>query len=267
MRKVSSLNSVEFLQLPKLKIKEGFEFEKGYLSNLIESRLIASRKIFMGEEENLNVDDNYEGSGLDECPLCGVDIMGLSEEQRYTHTINCLDRDDFQKVIDPITNKFVPPYQVVNIFPILEIYSALDLMLSDRERRLYMHLMSLEKPTRMKILEIEMFHKNKGFVPSRVQPGTEMNKLGSGRRKGPIRNHVENGKMVKASRMVLQERIASKIQRLKLKYFGDQSLENPTPIPVPTKYQGMSENKVVEEKEEFYCRWRLYHIVLTGTQH
>ncbi|KAF6136879.1 hypothetical protein GIB67_018918 [Kingdonia uniflora] len=70
------------------------------------------------------------------------------------------------------------------------------------------------------------------------------------------RSHVENAWIyheVKTRRMVLEERIASQIQRLKLKYFEDQSLENPTPVlvPVPPTYQGMLENEAAETEEEF----------------
>ncbi|KAF6134136.1 hypothetical protein GIB67_013533 [Kingdonia uniflora] len=191
-RKVSSLNSVKILQSPELKTKEGFEFENGYLSNSIESQLIASRKSFrvldsgslvdfepgtqlnvlmdlcseVGEQENLNVDDNYEGSGLVECPLYGVDILGLSKEQRHSYTNYCLDRDNVQKVINPIANKPSHPYEVVDVSLVLEWL-----------RGSY------------------VVDRNKGFVQSRAQPGTERNILGSGRRKGPIRNHVKNGKV------------------------------------------------------------------------
>ncbi|KAF6174296.1 hypothetical protein GIB67_040789 [Kingdonia uniflora] len=265
-------------KVESLKTKEGFEFEKGYLSNSIESRLIASRKsssvldsgslvdfeagiqlnVLMdlcsevGERENLNVDENYEGSGLVECPLCGVDISGLSEEQRHSHTNDCLDRDDVQKVIDPIANKPAPPHQVVDVFPVLEWLRGLGLSryeevftreevdwdtlqwLSEEDlfsigvdalgpRKKIVHALNeLKKANKNEDtrnrdvpqvscvgtknlaankLITEYFpgssvvDRNKGSVPSRAQPGTERNKLGSGRRKGPIRNHVKNRKV------------------------------------------------------------------------
>ncbi|KAF6139141.1 hypothetical protein GIB67_009984 [Kingdonia uniflora] len=55
--------------------------------------------------------------------------------------------------------------------------------------------------------------------------------------------------MVKSRRKVLEERIASKIQRLNLKYFRDHSLENATLVPVLPTYQRMSKNDTVEDEE------------------
>ncbi|KAF6151657.1 hypothetical protein GIB67_043064 [Kingdonia uniflora] len=199
MRKVSSLNSVEFLQSPKLKIMEGFEFVKGYLSNLIESRLIASRKSFMGEEENLNVYDNYERSGLFECPLCGVDIMGLSGVQRYSHTIDCLDRDDFQKDLFSIGVDALGPRKKI-VYALNELGKS-NMNEDTRIRDVPQVSCAGTKNLAANKLLTKYFpgssivNRNKGFVPSRVQPGTEMNKLGSGCRKGPIRNYVKNGKV------------------------------------------------------------------------
>lgn len=45
-----------------------------------------------------------EGDGLNDdhdfvniqCPLCGVDISGMSDEQRQLHTNECLDREETQ---------------------------------------------------------------------------------------------------------------------------------------------------------------------------
>ncbi|KAF6144250.1 hypothetical protein GIB67_024477 [Kingdonia uniflora] len=73
--------------------------------------------------------------------------------------------------------------------------------------------------------------------------------------------------MVKTRMMVLEERIAYEMQRLKLKLFGDQFLENLTHVPVPSTYQGMLENEAAEAEEDFYYRWRLHHIVLIDEQH
>ncbi|KAF6147588.1 hypothetical protein GIB67_035345 [Kingdonia uniflora] len=44
--------------------------------------------------------------------------------------------------------------------------------------------------------------------------------------------------MVKTQRIVQEERISVEMQKLKLRYFGDQSLEMPTPVPVLPTYQG-----------------------------
>jgi hypothetical protein len=59
-----------------------------YFSNSLESRLVASRKKALDSEVNLC--DEF-GSSVD-CPLCGVDISNLTEEQRNLHTNDCLDK-------------------------------------------------------------------------------------------------------------------------------------------------------------------------------
>ncbi|KAF6149215.1 hypothetical protein GIB67_026071 [Kingdonia uniflora] len=56
--------------------------------------------------------------------------------------------------------------------------------------------------------------------------------------------------------MVLEERIAAEMQKLRMKYFGDQSLEMSTPVSVPPTYQGMLEEEAVEAEEDFYYMWR-----------
>ncbi|KAF6156348.1 hypothetical protein GIB67_031469 [Kingdonia uniflora] len=63
--------------------------------------------------------------------------------------------------------------------------------------------------------------------------------------------------MVKTRSMVLEEIIASEAQRLKLKYFGDQSLEMAVPASVPPTYQGLSGEEVVKAEEDFYWILRL----------
>ncbi|KAF6161421.1 hypothetical protein GIB67_009300 [Kingdonia uniflora] len=62
---------------------------------------------------------------------------------------------------------------------------------------------------------------------------------------------------IKPPSMVLEERIASEMQRLKLKYFGDQSLEMLIPAPVPLTYQGLSEDEAVKAEEKFYYKLRV----------
>ncbi|KAL2346626.1 hypothetical protein Fmac_000626 [Flemingia macrophylla] len=75
-----------------------------YLHNSIESKLVGSRT------GAVNSADADSGSELDlllnlceeleevdssvRCPLCGVDISNLTEEQRHLHTNNCLDEGD-----------------------------------------------------------------------------------------------------------------------------------------------------------------------------
>ncbi|KAF6156966.1 hypothetical protein GIB67_039727 [Kingdonia uniflora] len=72
--------------------------------------------------------------------------------------------------------------------------------------------------------------------------------------------------MVKARSMVLEERIASEAQRLKLKYFGDQYLEMAIPAPVPPTYRGLLGEEAVEAEEDFYYKWRFYVFVLTDKE-
>ncbi|KAF6138318.1 hypothetical protein GIB67_001547 [Kingdonia uniflora] len=68
--------------------------------------------------------------------------------------------------------------------------------------------------------------------------------------------------MVETQSMVLEERIASEIQRLKLKYFGDRSLEMAIPAPVSSTYQGLSGEEAAEVVEDFYYKWRFHVFVL-----
>ncbi|KAF6170018.1 hypothetical protein GIB67_034410 [Kingdonia uniflora] len=51
--------------------------------------------------------------------------------------------------------------------------------------------------------------------------------------------------------MVLEERIASEAQRLKLKYFGDQSLKMAVPALVPQTYRGFLGEEALEAEEDF----------------
>ncbi|KAF6157085.1 hypothetical protein GIB67_041546 [Kingdonia uniflora] len=52
--------------------------------------------------------------------------------------------------------------------------------------------------------------------------------------------------------------------KFKLRYFGDQPLEMPTPIPISPMYQVMSEEEAVEAEEYFYYMRRFYYILLKG---
>ncbi|KAF6168110.1 hypothetical protein GIB67_011495 [Kingdonia uniflora] len=72
--------------------------------------------------------------------------------------------------------------------------------------------------------------------------------------------------MVKTRSMVLEERIASEVQRLKLKYIGDRSLEMAIPAPVPPTYQGLSGEEAAKAEENFNYKWRFYFFVLTGEE-
>ncbi|KAI3875308.1 hypothetical protein MKX03_000735 [Papaver bracteatum] len=119
--------------------KKGFELDekKGYLSNSVESRLLASTRTSgtsysvrnedhlddisvtdfelgtqlnvlmelcsdIGEELKRNGGErNGSDGGLVKCPLCGTDISDLNEEMRLVHSNECLDRDEMQSVVVP----------------------------------------------------------------------------------------------------------------------------------------------------------------------
>ncbi|XP_026438803.1 uncharacterized protein LOC113337299 isoform X2 [Papaver somniferum] len=120
--------------------KKGFELDvkKGYLSNSVESRLLASTRTSgtsysvrneghlddisvtdfelgtqlnvlmelcseIGEELNANAGEQIgSDGGLVTCPLCGTDISDLNEEMRLVHSNECLDRDEMQTVAPPV---------------------------------------------------------------------------------------------------------------------------------------------------------------------
>ncbi|KAK8991540.1 hypothetical protein V6N11_062548 [Hibiscus sabdariffa] len=111
------------------KEKESLESTKSYLCNSIESRLIRpvsglSEEFSEDCEEDNELDellklcdevDEEEANSIEEernggdndsvsCPLCGVDISYLNENQRLVHTNDCLD-----KVENPAPKVVVPP--------------------------------------------------------------------------------------------------------------------------------------------------------------
>ncbi|KAI3938887.1 hypothetical protein MKW92_012510 [Papaver armeniacum] len=126
--------------------KKGFELDekKGYLSNSVESRLLASTRTSetsysvrnedhlddisvadfelgtqlnvlmelcsdIGEELNANGgEQNGSHGGLVKCPLCGTDISDLNEEMRLVHSNECLDRDEMQSVVAPPSAETTP---------------------------------------------------------------------------------------------------------------------------------------------------------------
>lgn len=99
---------------------ESLELTKGYMCNSVESRLIRpiselSKEFREACEEDEELDEllklcdeveeeeeeedngiekerNGEDNGSVPCPLCGVDISNLNEEQRLVHTNDCLDK-------------------------------------------------------------------------------------------------------------------------------------------------------------------------------
>lgn len=80
----------------------------GYLCNSIESRLLNSAvdnvvvggsENEMGEELDLLLNlcaDSQQEEDLVRCPLCGIDISDMSNQQRQIHTNQCLDKDQTQ---------------------------------------------------------------------------------------------------------------------------------------------------------------------------
>jgi DNA cross-link repair 1A protein len=111
--------------------KQLLKISGGYLSNSIESRLMTSKvdnvRNEMGEdlhlllnlrshsqpEQEQHEDNNINGAALalspeeegdvldgEEdlvgCPLCGIDISNMSNEQRQIHTNQCLDNEETQ---------------------------------------------------------------------------------------------------------------------------------------------------------------------------
>ncbi|KAK9273026.1 hypothetical protein L1049_017833 [Liquidambar formosana] len=108
--------------------KKGLKLREGYLCNSIEAKLLNSRvgcDFSIGDGDfgedtfdhfepgtqldvllKLCSEEQQEGSGLEGdgsvcCPLCGIDISGLSEELRQVHTNDCLDKGDTLNVVLP----------------------------------------------------------------------------------------------------------------------------------------------------------------------
>ncbi|GKV00030.1 hypothetical protein SLEP1_g12792 [Rubroshorea leprosula] len=126
--------------------KELVKINQGYICNSIESRLMrprlecepdvgnGSRNEDFGEESELDAllqlcneveeqeinsngnERNGSGHGLVQCPLCGVDISALSEEQQQVHTNDCLDKAENPVQEGIVLNEEEPPYpsEVVN---------------------------------------------------------------------------------------------------------------------------------------------------------
>ncbi|CAK9317573.1 unnamed protein product [Citrullus colocynthis] len=108
---------------------KGSKVKGGYLVNSIESRLVnstvdcdvevsgsdgfesdAELDLLLNLRPQLDEEDGISGVGFDteetgflvdeegliQCPLCGVDISDLSDEQRLVHTNDCIDKEDAQ---------------------------------------------------------------------------------------------------------------------------------------------------------------------------
>jgi len=79
--------------------------QKGdYLRNSIESKLMVSTTgaLYAADTDSDSelgllmdlCDELEEVDSFVRCPLCGVDISNLTEEERHLHTNNCLDKED-----------------------------------------------------------------------------------------------------------------------------------------------------------------------------
>ncbi|KAJ6824071.1 putative DNA cross-link repair 1A protein [Iris pallida] len=66
--------------------------------------------------------------GFVDCPLCGTDITGLSEELRQVHTNNCLDKDETPEGATPVGKmKSDKSQKIVDVKPVVEWLQALGL--------------------------------------------------------------------------------------------------------------------------------------------
>ncbi|KAF6142298.1 hypothetical protein GIB67_040005 [Kingdonia uniflora] len=65
---------------------------------------------------------------------------------------------------------------------------------------------------------------------------------------------------------VYETRVTAEVQKLQLRYFGNQSLEMPTPISMPPIYHGMKEEEAVEAEDEYYHMWRFHYLIMLGEQ-
>ncbi|KAF6176508.1 hypothetical protein GIB67_007891 [Kingdonia uniflora] len=63
-------------------------------------------------------------------------------------------------------------------------------------------------------------------------------------------------RMVKTRWHVYEERVSVEVQRLKLRYIGNQALKMPMPIPVPSTYHGMTEDEATDTEDDYYQMWR-----------
>ncbi|KAL4650622.1 hypothetical protein ACB092_01G100800 [Castanea dentata] len=110
----SSLDSIRSSIVDCTDEKKGLmKISGGYLCNSIESRLLNSAvdnvvvggpENEMGEELDLLLNlcsDSQLEEDLVRCPLCGIDISDMSNQQRQIHTNHCLDKDQTQPQPQP----------------------------------------------------------------------------------------------------------------------------------------------------------------------
>ncbi|XVE53817.1 hypothetical protein DITRI_Ditri03aG0032500 [Diplodiscus trichospermus] len=148
--------------------KELLESNKGYFCNSIESKLLRPRSELSYEfREDFEEDNEFdellklcneveeqeedngkemEKNGLDsgsvQCPICGVDISDLDEEQRLVHTNGCLDKvenpsravvaspgvdRELQCLPEVVDAPPLSPRQAVDVSPVVKLLSALGL--------------------------------------------------------------------------------------------------------------------------------------------
>ncbi|XVF35244.1 hypothetical protein REPUB_Repub18cG0128900 [Reevesia pubescens] len=144
--------------------KELLELNTGYLCNSIESRLTRPRSELseeagedfveddefdellklcneVEEEDNGSENDRVDNGSV-QCPLCGVEISHLNEEQRLVHTNDCLDKAEnpartviihptvdreLQCLPEVVDDPPLSPRQVVDVSPVVKWLSNLGL--------------------------------------------------------------------------------------------------------------------------------------------
>ncbi|KAF6139704.1 hypothetical protein GIB67_006652 [Kingdonia uniflora] len=73
--------------------------------------------------------------------------------------------------------------------------------------------------------------------------------------------------IVITSRQEYEARVLAEVQKLQLRYFGNQSLDLPTPIPDPPMYYRMADEEVAKAENAYYQVWQFYHLIMSGKQH
>ncbi|KAF6157092.1 hypothetical protein GIB67_041553 [Kingdonia uniflora] len=68
--------------------------------------------------------------------------------------------------------------------------------------------------------------------------------------------------MVTTRHQAYEERVQKKMMILQTRYFGNQSLSLPTPIPIPPTFHGMSWEEVEEADDDYHQMWHFHYMVL-----
>nr|CAD1826089.1 unnamed protein product [Ananas comosus var. bracteatus] len=134
----SKLADDEEKQGSKCEIPKGSYYMMSIESRLLEPRANSiscrnggdlNREASVLERSNLDVaaSELLWSDGV-ECPLCGLDISDLSEEQRQIHTNDCLDKDGTSGAIHSVSEaKSTLPQGNVDTSPVIEFLRSLGL--------------------------------------------------------------------------------------------------------------------------------------------